>query len=115
MLPLILLFRFSHIAQLLTVTKNVIEFRSGVFDNPGGPRFLHDSAMLLRILFILATLISVTAFARLGETETQFVDRYGEAKDTPASKITDKNFPLLEGAIHHTYEYQGWKIRAAFA
>jgi hypothetical protein len=26
----------------------------------------------------------------------------------------DKNSPLLEGAIHHTYEYQGWKIRAAF-
>ena len=26
----------------------------------------------------------------------------------------DKSFPLLEGAVHHTYEYQGWKIRAAF-
>lgn len=22
--------------------------------------------------------------------------------------------PILEGAIHHTYEFQGWKIRAAF-
>jgi hypothetical protein len=26
----------------------------------------------------------------------------------------DKSFPLLEGAIHHTYEYEGWKIRTAF-
>ena len=26
----------------------------------------------------------------------------------------DKSLPLLEGAVHHTYEYQGWKIRAAF-
>jgi hypothetical protein len=26
----------------------------------------------------------------------------------------DKNFPLIEGAIHHTYEYEGWRIRAAF-
>jgi hypothetical protein len=26
----------------------------------------------------------------------------------------DKTSPLVEGAIHHTYEYQGWKIRAAF-
>ncbi len=26
----------------------------------------------------------------------------------------DKNSPLLEGAIHHIYEYKGWKIRAVF-
>ena len=26
----------------------------------------------------------------------------------------DKTMPLVEGAVHHTYEYQGWKIRAAF-
>jgi hypothetical protein len=67
--------------------------------------------MLLRILLILAILTSAAAFARLGETEIQFVDRYGAPKDSPAS---DKNFPLLEGAIHHTYEYEGWRIRAAF-
>jgi hypothetical protein len=60
---------------------------------------------------MLAILTSATAFARLGETEIQFADRYGSPKDSPAF---DKNFPLLEGAIHHTYEYEGWKIRAAF-
>ena len=55
-----------------------------------------------------------TALARIGETPIQFVDRYGAPKDTEVSKIMDKSFPLLEGAVHHTYEYQGWKIRAAF-
>jgi len=53
------------------------------------------------------------AFAEhpLGATADQFVGRYGTPQDSPA---LDKNFPLLEGAMHHTYEYQGWKIRAAF-
>lgn len=54
------------------------------------------------------------AQARIGETSLQFVDRYGGPKDTSSTRIWDKNFPLVEGAIHHTYEYQGWKIRAAF-
>jgi len=70
--------------------------------------------MLLRILFILAILTSATAFARLGETADQFAARYGPPKDGPSSEVSDRNFPLLEGAIHHIYEYQGWRIRAAF-
>jgi hypothetical protein len=48
---------------------------------------------------------------RLGGTADQFAARYGPPQDSPA---LDKNFPLLEGATHHTYEYEGWKIRAAF-
>jgi hypothetical protein len=54
------------------------------------------------------------AFAedRLGGTAGQFAVRYGPPQDSPAF---DKSFPLLEGAIHHTYEFEGWKIRAAFA
>jgi hypothetical protein len=51
---------------------------------------------------------------RLGGTADQFATRYGAPADSPASAILDKNFPLLEGATHHTYEYEGWKIRAAF-
>jgi hypothetical protein len=57
---------------------------------------------------------SATALARLGETADQFAARYGAPNDTAASKILDKNLPLLDGAIHHTYEYEGWRIRAAF-
>jgi hypothetical protein len=68
---------------------------------------------LLRILPFLV-FFAVTALARIGETAIQFADRYGSPKDTPSSKILDKNSPLLEGAVHHVYEYQGWKIRAAF-
>src|SRR5690348_14839083 len=71
----------------------------------------------MRPLGILASaliLSSTSGLARIGETSLQFINRYGPPKDTPASKIMDKNMPLVEGAIHHVYEYQGWKIRAAF-
>ena len=35
-------------------------------------------------------------------------------KETVSNKTADKMSPLMEGAIHHTYEFRGWKIRAAF-
>jgi hypothetical protein len=50
----------------------------------------------------------------MGETPIQFADRYGRPKDTNLTAIQDKSSPLVEGAVHHTYQYQGWKIRAAF-
>ena len=73
------------------------------------------SNCVVRNLFILVSLLIVASAAgRIGETSLQFVDRYGPPKDTNLTKATDKMYPLIEGAIHHTYEYQGWKIRAAF-
>jgi hypothetical protein len=66
------------------------------------------------VLTVALIVSSTIAFARIGETTLQFVARYGPPKDTPSSKSYDKNSPLVEGAIHHVYEYQGWKIRAAF-
>lgn len=63
---------------------------------------------------LLSVLLSCAAEGRIGETSLQFVDRYGPPKDSSLTKITDNSSPLVEGAIHHTYEYQGWKIRAAF-
>jgi len=70
----------------------------------------------MRAPLILCLLVSAAglANARLGETPIQFADRYGSPKDSQLTKITDTNSPLLERAIHHTYEYQAWKIRAAF-
>jgi hypothetical protein len=70
----------------------------------------------MRFLILLFLLFSVAASAEagLGETAIQLADRYGSPKDTSLTQITDKTSPLIEGAIHHTYEYQGWKIRAAF-
>jgi hypothetical protein len=73
-----------------------------------------SSQFLSRILFVLSIAMVPTLDARIGEPPIQFVDRYGAPKDTASSKILDKSLPLLEGAVHHTYEYQGWKIRAAF-
>jgi hypothetical protein len=66
------------------------------------------------IVFFFASVTCTTILARLGETADQFAARYGAPNDTSASNILDKNLPLLEGAIHHTYEYEGWRIRAAF-
>jgi hypothetical protein len=47
----------------------------------------------------------------LGGSADQFAARYGAPNDSPG---LDKNFPLLDGAIHHTYTYEGWRIRATF-
>ena len=71
------------------------------------------TAMRVPLLFVLLSLTTAVE-ARIGETPIQFADRYGRPKDTNLTAILDKNSPLLEGAVHHTYEYQGWKIRAAF-
>jgi hypothetical protein len=70
----------------------------------------------MRFLILPFLLLSVAASAEagLGETAIQLADRYGSPKDTSLTQITDKTSPLIEGAIHHTYEYQGWKIRAVF-
>jgi len=73
---------------------------------------IHNGVRIASIFVSL--IITIAAQARIGETALQFIDRYGPPKDTPSSKILDKNSPLIEGAMHHIYEYQGWKIRAAF-
>jgi hypothetical protein len=65
-------------------------------------------------LLLLSMILATSVEARIGETSIQFADRYGRPTDSPVTRINDKTFPLVEGAIHHTYEYQGWKIRAAF-
>jgi hypothetical protein len=66
-------------------------------------------------LFLSISLAIITsAEARIGETPIQFADRYGRPKDTNLTAIVDKSSPLVERAVHHTYEYQGWRIRAAF-
>lgn len=70
---------------------------------------------MLRVSILCALfLIRSSAQARIGETPIQFADRYGAPIDSQLTKIVDKSSPLVEGAIHHTYAYQGWKIRAAF-
>src|SRR6478752_10479219 len=63
----------------------------------------------------LALLLSITCArleARLGQTEGQSQMLYGQARED-LSAPTDK--PLLQGAIERCYEYQGFRVRAAFA
>jgi hypothetical protein len=72
-------------------------------------RFHHDSAQEQGAT--AAQQDAPFAEDRLGGTADQFAARYGPPQDSPA---LDKSFPLLEGAIHHTYEFEGWKIRVAF-
>ena len=64
--------------------------------------------------FLCVLLLATSSEARIGETSIQFADRYGRPRDTAADKPPNAVFALVEGAIHHTYEYKGWKIRAAF-
>lgn len=78
-------------------------------------RFQHDSAQGAHFTAneraTVAQQNAVFPEHRLGATADQFVGWYGAPQESPS---LDKNFPLLEGAAHHTYEYEGWKIRAAF-
>jgi hypothetical protein len=69
---------------------------------------------LSTLLVLFLAVVSSEVEARLGETPIQFADRYGTPKDLSVTKSWDKTFPLIEGAVHHVYEFQGWRIRAAF-
>jgi hypothetical protein len=96
-------------AAASTLRNRAISFLS---DIAGMPNAGHNRMRFLATF--LSLIITAASEARIGETAIQFVDRYGPPRDTPSSKILDKNSPVLEGAIHHVYEYQGWKIRVAF-
>jgi hypothetical protein len=67
---------------------------------------------------LLSTFLSIAFLASsqggIGETAIQLASRYGSPKESQVTQITDKARPLVEGAIHHTYDFQGWQIRAAF-
>ena len=69
----------------------------------------------MKFLFVLPIVMSFgmpAAEARLGETEGQSQLRYGQARED----LTGPNDqPLMPGALERAYEYQGWRVRAAFA
>ena len=69
----------------------------------------------MRLLILLLSIsLTAPAYGRLGETPLEFANRYGSPRNTQFTRSMDTTRPLVVGAIHHTYEYQGWKIRAAF-
>jgi hypothetical protein len=61
-------------------------------------------------VLVLAAL-ATASHARLGETEGQSQQRYGQPR---AELIRSNEKPLLNGALERAYEYEGWRIRAAF-
>ena len=67
------------------------------------------------LLFLSAATLLLTAtaaHARLGETEGQSQQRYGQPREDLAVP-SDK--PLMLGGVEKTYEYQGFRVRAGFA
>lgn len=66
----------------------------------------------MKTLIVLAALLcTFAAHARLLETEGQSQLRYGQ----PREDLTGANDkPLIVGAVEKAYEYQGWRVRAAF-
>ena len=49
------------------------------------------------LLLFLSMILPTIAWARIGETSLQFVDRYGPPQDSQLTKIMDNNSPLIEG------------------
>ena len=67
-------------------------------------------SLLALPLIMLVTLPA--AHARLGETDGQSQQRYGQARP---ELIGPNDKPLMPGAVEKAFEYQGWRVRAAFA
>ena len=70
---------------------------------------MKTTRVLSPLCILLATL---TAQARLSETEAQSQARYGAPQPELISQ-TDK--PLMPGAKEVAYNFHGWRVRAAFA
>ncbi len=69
----------------------------------------------MKFLFVLPVVMLIgmaAAEARLGETEGQSQLRYGQAREDLTGPADQ---PLMPGAVEKAYEYQGWRVRAAFA
>ena len=63
------------------------------------------------ICSFLSLLTLMPVHARLGESEAQSKARYGEPNPALIA-ATDK--PLISGATELAYNFQGWRVRAAF-
>ena len=67
---------------------------------------------LLRALPILLIILAARpAHARLGETEAQSQARYGAPVD---GLVGADEKPLLPGAVERAYNFESWRVRAAF-
>ena len=69
------------------------------------------AAFLRTASLLLAALLARPAHARLGETEAQSQARYGAPVD---GLVGGDEKPLLPGAVEKAYNFEGWRVRAAF-
>ena len=67
---------------------------------------------MMRHLILGAVLVAgaLECQARIGETEAECQQRYGK----PVNQAMADMMPILNGAVNHSYSYQGWNIRVAF-
>jgi hypothetical protein len=66
----------------------------------------------VRLFLVVISCAALSASARLGETEAESERRYGPPMKTLEDPL--HYTPLIEGAVNHTYKFQGWYIRTAF-
>jgi hypothetical protein len=66
----------------------------------------------MKLLLVSFLLVCAAAHARLGENEAQSKARYGEPADGLIG-ATEK--PLMLGAKELAYNFEGWRVRVAFA
>ncbi|HET6407628.1 MAG TPA: hypothetical protein VFG14_07090 [Chthoniobacteraceae bacterium] len=72
---------------------------------------MRTSRLYLLLCSIACTFGSPQVEARLGENEVQSKARYGEPK---AELISANDKPLIPGATELAYQFEGWRVRAAF-
>jgi hypothetical protein len=65
----------------------------------------------MKTLFLLAALCPFTLHARLGENEAQAKARYGQSVP---ELIGQNDKPLIVGAKELAYNFEGWRVRAAY-
>lgn len=58
-------------------------------------------------ILIIATLLSTSSFARIGDNMESAIKRYGKP-------LKRENFSILNGADTYTYNYKGWIIKQAY-
>ena len=68
--------------------------------------FTKTNLMILTVL----SMFSASSYARIGETEAESKIRYGNLVNEAGVNM----MPILSGAVHHIYVYQGWNIKVAF-
>lgn len=94
----------TRVKRVLRVGFRVSGFASS------NPKLETPNSKLMKLLFLGLTLCA-SAHARLGENETQSKTRYGN----PMSELIGANEkPLMLGAKELAYNFEGWRIRAAF-